>query len=126
MVAQLHGASSQQMDPRCGLLDVVSQILFCRACDDWYLDFKHNTCPLLESGSPHYFQCPQRWSTVGTALKENSPGEVRKTLEHNWARLFQFRCGRGIDRSKCEAAMFSVSVGFVRVRSAEQSCEGSF
>ena len=54
--------------------------------DNGYLDFKHNTCPLLASGSPPYFQCLRRWSTIGhgssscgvpgplPALKETSPG----------------------------------------------------
>ena len=50
-----------------------------------------------------------------TALKKNSPEVVRKTLGHNWAQLFQLRCGMAIDRSECEVAMFCVSVGFVRV-----------
>ena len=36
------------------------------------------------------------------------------------ARLFQFRCGKAIDRSECEAATLSVSVGFVKVCCAEQ------
>ena len=34
-------------------------------CDDGYLYFKHNTCPVLESGSPPCVQCPKRWSTIG-------------------------------------------------------------